>query len=193
MDLSWQLKSILRFLFLIILTCSNAHSETRWNSYDEWVAKGGCWEIKDSIIYGRAYWNLCKLIYQPTLKDFVFTVRIAKIEESGSFGLLFGYDEKKDSGYIIWAYPFGGVHVIKAEGNAHSYARKGNSVFWLQGLNTRNTLRLESFGSRLHVSVNDEFMFTFTHREASSGKIGLFIGGDPRQKAMFEILDIHEK
>ncbi len=176
-----------------ILGALLVYPKEKWDSYNAWDAQGGCWEIKDSIIYGRAYWNLCKLIYQPTLKDFVFTVRIAKVEESGAFGLLFGYDEKEDSGYIIWAYPFGGVHVIKAEGNAHSYVRKGNSVFWLQGLNTWNTLRLESSGPHLHVSVNDEFMFTFTHREHSPGKIGLFIGGDPRQKAMFEILDIHEK
>ncbi|MBN1559193.1 hypothetical protein JW998_03015 [candidate division KSB1 bacterium] len=187
-------KNYFHIIIIILLSLfSPASSQNHWNDNDAWVAKGGCWELKDSFIYARGYWRSCKFIYQPTYRDFVYKVRLAKVEETGAYSLLFRYNDEKDQGYEILVYPYSGVNFSILRGTQNELVRQGNSEHWRQGMNVWNTVRIESFGSVFVVDVNDERVFSYSDNKFSRGKLGLTIGGDPRQKAMFEILEITEK
>ncbi|MBN1482268.1 hypothetical protein EH223_08620 [candidate division KSB1 bacterium] len=183
-----------RILFSIfVIFCSSTVAQDNRESYDAWEAHGGCWEIKDSIIYGRGDWGYCKFLYSKTLTDFIIKVRLAKVEESGGYSVLFRYDDNKDCGYHLLLFPFSTVTFSKLRSDVHEYLFPGNSVYWQQGLNVWNTITIESSETSFDIYVNDHHLFTLKDSEFTSGKLGLSVGGDPRQKAKFEILEIREK
>ena len=188
------LKAVCWISCVILFLGTKSHvAQNTWDSFDAWEAHGGCWEMKDSIIYGRGDWGFCKFLYQKEFTDFVIKVRLAKVEESGGYSVLFRYDDRKDCGYHLFLFPFSTVVFSKLRSDVNEYLYEGNSVYWQQGFNVWNTVTIESSGTRFDITVNDHHLFTFRDNEFSSGNLGLSVGGDTRQKAKFEILEIREK
>ena len=180
-------------LFCVLVFPYWGHAQENFNSFEIWEPKGGCWEFKDSMIYGRAYWGLCKLIHPHEFTDFVFKARLAKVEESGPISLLFRYDDQSDVGYHCYVFPFSSVTFSRIQGSRTEYLYSATSEIWRHGLNVWNTILIESAGATFNIYINDVFIFSHIDYEFSQGKLLLMVQGDPRQFAKFQILEIKSK
>jgi len=157
-----------------------------------WIARGGCWDFSKNIINAQAIVGSCKLYYSKAIyKDFTLEVKLNKLAESGGFGLLIRYDEQKDEGYTFGLLPSSGYWFAKIiGGNDHPSLSSAPVPFMNKGVNTWNTLKVLCQGAKFDLYLNGEFLSTITDSAYSSGRIGLTIGGDPRQLALFEIVSL---
>jgi hypothetical protein len=157
-----------------------------------WIARGGCWDFSNNIISAQAIVGSCKLYYSKAIyKDFTLEVKLNKLAESGAFGLLIRYDEQKDEGYTYSLFPSSGYFFATIGGGDYPHSFSSAPVpFMNKGLNTWNTLKIVCQGAKFDLYLNGQFLSTITDSAYSSGRIGLTIGGDPRQRALFEIISL---
>lgn len=155
-----------------------------------WIARGGCWEFSNNIISARGTVGSCKFYYSKAdYKDFSLEVKVNKLAETGGLGLLVRYDEQKDEGYIFGILPSSGYWFAKIIGDNDRPALSAAPVpFINNGLNVWNTLKIVCHGAKFDLYLNGDFISSITDGTYISGRIGLIIGGDPRQRASFEIV-----
>jgi len=178
---------------------TNLHKASEFEIIDEetfkssnWIARGGCWSFSKNIISAQAIVGSCKLYYSKAIyKDFTLEVNLNKLAESGGFGLLIRYDEQKDEGYAFTLLPSSGYWFAKIIGGKDQPSLSAAPVpFMNKGVNVWNTLKIVCKGAKFDLYLNYKFLSTITDSAYSSGRIGLTIGGDPRQRALFEIVSL---
>jgi len=157
-----------------------------------WIAYGGCWEFFGKSIYGQAGGEGRHLLFyqQKVFRNFIFEVRLNKLAEGGAFGLIIRYNERKKEGYTYIQYPDGGYRfaIIKKELDYSLFQEPASKMN--KGTNVWNSIKIIGIGSKFELYLNDQFLTSITDNSYSTGRIGLFLGGDPRQKAVFEIITL---
>lgn len=159
-----------------------------------WVVHGGCWDFSHRIISAQATVGCCRAyLANKIYRDFTFEVRLNKLAEDGAIGIIFRYDEASHTGYRFEIYPHGG-HILALVRGADREGELWHStaIVMNRGCNTWNLIRITCRGKRIEIYSNGELANIVEDSAFSSGRIGLFIGGDPRQRAEFEILTLEE-
>lgn len=187
------METLFKITVLTVLISMSLAAQTINGDADFWIARGGCWQLSDTLITARGHWESCKLYSKKSYKDFIFEVGLAKTGESGPFCVLFRYDEEKDGGYIILCFPLGNIHFSKIEKHIDSYIFMGATTYWKIGMNQWNVVRIEATGSQFEIFINGEHVLTQQGSEYVGGKIGFIVKGDPRQSANFRVLKLEEK
>jgi hypothetical protein len=159
-----------------------------------WIARGGCWDFSDKIIYSQGYRGACTAYFKErNYKNFSYEVRVMKIAEDGPLGLIFHYDDVRDEGYYAGIYPHGSFFVQKTVGQIPQYLKIATTAHLNNEMNTWNTLKIEVRGSKIDCYINGNFLVSIIDNTYSTGKIGLWNCGDPRQIGKFEIISIRER
>lgn len=157
----------------------------------DWVAQGACWSFSGKIFAAQGVHTLSRgIIYynKRIFADFVFEVRLNKLAEGGGFGLLIRYDEKRKQGYTYLLFPHGGYRfdVIKNERDSTLFSEPATNMN--KDTNAWNTIKIVCRGARFDLYMNGHWLTSLTDHAYASGRVGFFLGGDPRQKALFEIV-----
>ncbi len=157
----------------------------------DWTTRGGIWDFSDSIYYAQGTQTKNKAYYNKTdFSDFIFDVKMTKLTEDGSFGLIFHYDERLDNGYTFEVYPHGGYIF----GYYHLGARKtiaGETIKkFNRSVNAWNTIKIKCKGDQYSFYINNYLLASHEERHYGRGRIGLYVGGGPRQQARFRVLQI---
>jgi len=157
-----------------------------------WIARGGCWDFSKRIITAQAYIGCCRAYYaRRTFKDCTFEVRLNKLAEDGSTGLLLRYNEATNEGYIFELWPHGGhMFAIFKGDKRYALQRTTPVIVMKRGYNTWNTVKIVCTGPEFAIFINGSHVDTVTDHTYSSGRVGLRVHGDPRQRAKFEILSL---
>lgn len=156
---------------------------------DGWVAYGCYWDLRDSVFFAQGYLTTAKAYYaRKTFSSFTFEVRMAKLAEDGAIGLLFRYDERLDRGYSIHLWPHGGFAVSKFRGPAKEDIASGPPSHFNREMHTWNTVKVMGAGNRFDIFVNGFHVATVRDAEYQTGKLGLHMPGDARQRAKFQIV-----
>ncbi len=158
-----------------------------------WVARGGCWSISGKIIAAQGVHTFGRGIFyyeKTTFADFVFEVKLNKLEEGGPFGLLIRYDEKKKEGYTYLLFPHGAYRWAIIRGEPDYSLFQEPAVGMNNDVNVWNTIKIVCRGARFDLYMNDQLLTSITDHTFSSGRAGFFIASDPRQKALFEIVTL---
>ena len=168
-------------------------SDSSINIADNWSVMCGYWDFCGKVIkaigfigYNKAYYN------QVVYINFIYEVKICKITEDGTFGLLFRYNERKDEGYVLYFWPHGGCsfNIIKGGQTRVRRIEINQPMHQIIGTNVWNTVKIIAHGSKFEIYLNGYLLDTIKDTQYTSGRIGLYLGGDPLQKAMFEITTI---
>jgi hypothetical protein len=61
-----------------------------------------------------------------------------------------------------------------------------------KGTNVWNTIKIICKGPEFEMYMNNQYLTTVIDYIYSAGRVGFFVGGDPRQKAIFEIISLKE-
>jgi hypothetical protein len=159
----------------------------------DWVARGGCWSFSGKIIAAQGvYVRGLDIFYynKSAFTDFVFEVRLNKLAEDGPFGLLIRYDEKTKESYTFLLFPHGdyGVYLLKNERDSSLFGEPATNMN--KGTNVWNTIKIVCRGARFDLYMNDHQLTSITDHTYASGRVGFFLGSDPRQKALFEIVTL---
>jgi len=159
-----------------------------------WVAVGGCWDFSHRIISAQATVSCCRAyLADRVYRDFTFRVRLNKLAEDGAIGVIFRFDETAHTGYRFEIYPHGGHILALVRGpDREGELWHSTAIVMNRGCNTWNRIRITCTGKRMEIYINGELANIVEDSTYASGRIGLFIGGDPRQRAEFEILTLEE-
>ncbi|MDW7679603.1 MAG: family 16 glycoside hydrolase [bacterium] len=158
-----------------------------------WIARGGCWDFSDKIFFSQGYRGGNKAYYKKQdYKNFTLEVKVMKLAEDGPLGIVFRYDDAKDNGYIFAVFPHGEYFISKLIGQTDEYLQLGETAYLNEEINTWNTLKVVAAGAKFDCYINGNFLSSVTDHSFSTGKIGLWNSGDPRQLAKFEIISIVE-
>jgi len=158
-----------------------------------WKMRGGYWDFSDKIIKAQGYYGFNKAyLADISYKNFIYEVKVLKQSENGQFGLLFRYNENQDKGYGFFCWPYGGCRFeLIASGQeklkfypVHECANK------ITGYNIWNSIKIVAKNARFEIFINGHSAETIIDSTFSSGTVGLVVTGDPRQKALFEIINI---
>ena len=157
---------------------------------EDWSARGGNWDFSRKIIKATGFIGHNKAYYKRRVyNDFIYEVKYCKIAEDGTLGILFRYNEKKDEGYLLHFWPHGGCNFELIKGG-QTRLRKVNvsqPIHQIIGTNVWNTLKIIAHGSKFEIYLNSYLLDTILDSQFSSGSVGLYVGGDPRQVALFEV------
>jgi hypothetical protein len=159
----------------------------------DWVARGGCWSFSGNVIAAQGVHTLGRGIFcynKRTYADFVFEVRLNKLAESGPFGLLIRYDEKKNEGYTYLLFPHGEYRLAIIRGEPDYSLFQEPAVGMNKDTNVWNTIKIVCQGAQFDLYMNDHRLTSITDHTYASGRVGFFLGSDPRQKALFEIVTL---
>ena len=161
---------------------------------ENWVAHGGCWTFTDSGIIAQAGIMGRHLIYynKKRCADFELQVRLNKLAEGGPLGLVVRFDERKKEGYTYLVYPHGQYcfTIIKEEPDYTIFTAPVNNMN--QDVNVWNTVKIVCIGSTFELYMNDQLLTAITDKSYKNGRFGIFLAGDPRQKAIFKIISLKE-
>lgn len=158
-----------------------------------WVGRGGVWNFSEKVITAQATVDWNKAYYKSkNFKNFIFEVKLRKTGESGPCGLVFHYNEEPDEGYYLLIYPYGGISIKRFKQENVKIIFIGSSAFLNYGLNIWNTVKLICKDSNCEVNINGKHILSFKDTTYVSGKLGLYIDGDPRQRAEFIIISMKE-
>jgi len=156
---------------------------------DGWAAFGCYWDLRDSVFFAQGYMTTAKAYYaRRTFASFTFEVRMAKLAEDGAIGLLFRYDEKLDRGYCIHLWPHGGFAVSKFRGPVKKDFAAGPPSHFNREMHTWNVVKVVGAGERFDIFVNGFHVATVHDAEHRTGRLGLLMPGDARQRAKFQIV-----
>jgi hypothetical protein len=159
----------------------------------DWSARGGCWDFTGKVIraqgfigYNRAYYN------HKVFTDFIYEVKLYKAAEDGTLGLLFRYDEKNDEGYLLHFWPHGGCkfELFKGGQTRLRTVEVSQPMHQIIGTGVWNIVKIVAHGARFKIYLNGYLLDTIVDSQYSSGRVGLFVAGDPRQIALFEVTTI---
>ena len=123
-------------------------------------------------------------------KNFTYEVRLMKIAEDGTIGLILRYNEAKDEGYLFHVWPHGDYQFLKFKTDDQVILNKGHPIYFNRELNTWNTIKIVCNEAKFVVYINGDFLVSIKDVTYSVGKVGLLIGGDPRQRAKFEVISL---
>ena len=123
--------------------------------------------------------------------NFELQVRLKKVAEGGSFGVLIRYDESKTAGYAFTILPHGEYMFAMIKGETDSALFK-EPVDLNRDIKGWDTAKIICIGQKFDFYLNDEFLSSVTDKKYNRGRIGFFLGGDPRQKAMFQIISLKQ-
>lgn len=157
---------------------------------EDWSARGGCWYFTDKIIKAIGYIGHNKAYYNRRVyNDFIYEVKYCKIAEDGTLGIIFRYNEKNDEGYLLHFWPHGGCKFELIKGGQTSLRKVNVSqpMHQIIGTNVWNTIKIIAHGSKFQIYLNNYLLDTILDSQFSSGSVGLYVGGNPRQVALFEV------
>ncbi|HGY55273.1 MAG TPA: DUF1080 domain-containing protein [Caldithrix abyssi] len=159
----------------------------------DWTPRGGIWDFSDSIYYGQGTQINNKAYYNKTdFGDFIFEVKMTKLTEDGSFGLLFRYNEHTDNGYILEIYPHGGFVFGTYYLGVREVLINEPIKKFKRAVNAWNKVKVLAKGNAFSVFINDYLITSLKNNRYSTGRIGFYIGGGPRQQARFRVMQIKE-
>ena len=124
--------------------------------------------------------------------DFVFEVKLTKLTEDGSFGLLFRYNERTDNGYILEIYPHGGYVFGAYYLGVRNILTKNRIKKFKRAVHAWNKVKIVGRGNTFAVFVNDYLITSLRDNRYTKGRIGFYVGGGPRQQARFRVLQIRK-
>ncbi|MBE9511835.1 MAG: DUF1080 domain-containing protein [Bacteroidetes bacterium] len=160
---------------------------------DSWTTRGGIWDFSDSIYYAQGTQRNNKAYYnKKTIADFIFEIKMTKLTEDGSYGIIFRYNEKKDDGYVIELWPHGGYVLSKYQHGIRHIISNKRIKNYNKAVYAWNKLSVKCIANSITIHINGQLLITVKDTLYKSGRIGLFIGGGPRQQARFKILKIQE-
>ncbi len=164
-----------------------------------WQVRGGSWDFSKKIFKAQGYLGHNKAWFKDSVfSDFIYEVRLKKLDQNGSFGVLFGYAEELDEGYLFCIWPYGGHELQKIKGGqvmlkrfiASDLKNQVKGLHIIKGLNVWNTFKIVASGSHIDFYINGHLTCVVNEKNYKSGRLGLYVGGDPKQRALFEILTL---
>ena len=159
----------------------------------DWTPRGGIWDFSDSIYYGQGTQTNNKVYYnKKVFSDFIFEVKMTKLTEDGSFGLIFRYDERTDDGYILEIYPHGGFVFGAYYLGARYILSKDHIKKFKRAVHAWNKVKVLAKGNAFSVFINDYLITSLKDTRYTKGRIGFYIGGGPRQQSRFRVVQIKE-
>ncbi len=188
-------------IVLLLAFPSISHAQVRTNQADtslsmaeiskptNWIARGGCWDFSNRIIQGRGM-GIRPIAYfkKENYVDFQYEIRLRLLsDEDGSYGMLFRFDEKKDSGYIFGIFPHGDFEFSRIEEGFGYHIVAGPAVYLNDQLKTWNTLKVVCKGTKFEFYLNDLLLVVAEDAGYQSGKIGLYLGHGPWSVVQYEI------
>lgn len=192
--------------FILLLICPvTFHSQIKswtpaascttntYSSSQDWSAQGGCWTFTDDGIVAQAgTMGLVRLYYkEKSLSNFECRVRLKKLAEGGAFGLLIRYDENTASGYTWLLFPHGEYRFATTHGETDSSLFQ-EPAYLHQQQNNWDTLTCCAVNDSFTLFLNGELLKIIHDDQYKKGRFGFFLSGDPRQKALFQIISIKE-
>ena len=158
-----------------------------------WIGRGGVWDFSKKTIKARGTRDSNKAYLKNTnFHNFVYEVQMRKTGESGPYGLVFHYNKKLDEGYYLLLFPNGGLGIQKFKQETVKYITRSYPTELHSGINAWNNVKLICRDSSFQIWINGVHSSSIMDDTYFSGKIGLFINGDPRQTADFIILSLKE-
>ena len=158
-----------------------------------WSARGGYWDFSGKVIKAKGFIGYNKAYYnRKVFADFIYEVKLCKTAEDGTFGLLFRYDEKNDEGYLLQFWPHGGCsfELIKGGQTHIRQIEIRQPMHQIIGTNVWNKVKIIANGSTFKIYLNGYLLDTIIDHQYALGRVGLFVAGDPRQIALFEVTTI---
>ena len=159
----------------------------------DWTPRGGIWDFSDSIYYGQGTQANNKAYYnRKVLSDFIFEVKMNKLTEDGSFGLIFRYDECTDNGYILEIYPHGDFLFCSHYFGMRKILINEPIKKFKRAVQAWNKVKVVGKGNTFSVFINDYLITLLRDNRFTIGRIGFYIDGGPRQQARFRVVQIKE-
>ena len=159
-----------------------------------WIARGGCWDFSKEVVQGQGM-GIRPIAYykKKSFSDFSYEIIIKSLsDQDGSYGMLFRFDEKKDSGYIFSVWPHGDYEFCRIdEGTAYRIV-SGPAVFLNNQLKTWNTLKVICKGSEFKLYLNGGLVVVAKDDKLKSGKIGFNLGHGPLSTILYKIINIFD-
>ncbi len=175
------------------VTTKDFYSDSLNINAEDWSTRSGYWDFSGKVIKAQGFIGYNKAYYNHRVfTDFIYEVKLCKASEDGTFGLLFRYDEKNNEGYVLYFWPHGGCSfdLIKGGQTRIRTIEVSQPMHQIVGTDVWNTVKIVAHGSRFKIYLNGYLLDTIFDSQYSSGRVGLFIAGDPRQKALFEVTTI---
>lgn len=191
-------QKILIASWIILFTLAQfAQQEPKQNNFDfnsklNWTGKCGYWDFSNKIFRGQGFIRYNIAYYnQHIFSDFIYEVKFNKLSEDGTLGILFRYNENRDEGYLIHLWPHGGCLFVLFEKGMEKVKLKINQpINQLIGTHVWNTIKVVAKANKFKIYLNQHLLDTISDKKYKSGRLGLYIGADPRQAALFEIINI---